>query len=114
MVHLVHYDLAKKLAATGIIVELANLQTFGHFFDGRVPFVFVYKVKFVQNNEHLAAAYFANDEAFGCLGLDAFGDVNDQDHHVDDLGAANYCSDQRCMAWTVHQGVLDKVVAFQL
>ena len=47
-----------------------------------------------------------NDEALGCLCLHALGNIDDQHHKVDNLGATDDGLDEGRVARTVHQGYL--------
>ena len=52
------------------------------------------QVDLVEDDQELVGEDLADDDALSGLRLDTLGDVDDEQHHVDDLGAAHDRSDQ--------------------
>ena len=73
--------------------------------------VFCYKINFVKNDDHVVARDLPDDDALGCLRLDALRHVDHQHHQVDDLRAANDGSNERGVTGAIDQSVLDVVEA---
>jgi hypothetical protein len=63
-------------------------------------------VCFIQHYDQFADKKFCDNDALSSLCLDAFGNVNDQKHYVDNLCAANDCFEKRAMAWAVDESKL--------
>lgn len=69
------------------------------------------EVDLVQHDNELFGRDFTNDEALCSLCLDALRDVNDKDHEVNDLRAANDGFDQTRVARAIHERHLQRAPA---
>ncbi len=67
------------------------------------------EVNLVEHYNHIVCQDLANHEALGGLRLDALVDVNDEEHDVDDLCAANDGANQRRVAGAIDERELHLV-----
>lgn len=75
----------------------------------RLPAVDRQHVGFVEDKQEVRCRQLADDQALSRLRLDALGDVHDEHHHVDDLGAADDGADEGRVSGAVHEGELDLI-----
>mmetsp|Transcript_18401 Transcript_18401/g.40068 ORF Transcript_18401/g.40068 Transcript_18401/m.40068 type:complete len:323 (+) Transcript_18401:817-1785(+) len=60
-------------------------------------------VDFVKGDHQVGGGQFRQDEALGRLRLPSLVGIDHQQDHVDDLGTADYGSNQRCVAGAIHE-----------
>eukprot|EP00962_Isochrysis_galbana_P036654 scaffold12693_cov142-Isochrysis_galbana.AAC.8 len=66
-------------------------------------------VELVEHHDERVVKDLTDDQALGCLSLDALGHVDDEQHHVNDLCAADDGPDERRVARAVDEGDLHLV-----
>ena len=67
-------------------------------------------IELVEHDDEGLVGDLADDKALSGLCLDAFADVDDENHHVDDLRSADDRPDQRRVPRAVHQSDLKLIV----
>ena len=72
-----------------------------------LPLFFRQHVNLVEDKDHFSTGDLADNEALSSLGLDAFGDIDDQEHDINDLSSPDDGADERGMARAIHKSILD-------
>lgn len=63
-------------------------------------------IDFIKYDYDLFHVELGNNDAFSCLSLNAFGDIDDKKHDIDDLCSAYDSSNEWCMSRAVNQSEL--------